>query len=287
MKQKSLLTQTQTLMRRAGLRARKELGQNFLVDEDVLGKIISASELTSDDVVLEVGPGLGVLTEELSKKAGLVIAVELDESITNFLKNRFSGRKNVTSINEDILKTDVADLLLRFKATSYKVVANLPYYITSPVLRLFLEAKIKPGSMVVMVQKEVAEEITAKPGKMSLLSIGVQVYGKPEIISQVPATSFYPVPKVDSAILKIMPYSEPPITITDTKGFFTLVRAGFSQARKQLANPLSHGLEISKDEALALLAKSGIDSKRRAESLSIAEWERLREAYETWNKDKA
>ncbi len=244
----------------------------------MLQQIISTAELSADDVVVEVGPGLGVLTGELAKQAGRVIAIELDDKLAALLKESLSAFKNVTIINEDVLKV-ASETLLHDKTASYKVVANLPYYITSPVLRHFLEAPVKPQSMVVMVQKEVAEEITAKPGKMSLLSIGVQLYGKPEIVAQVPAQSFYPVPAVDSAILKVVPYPQPPVEIADDEGFFTLVRAGFSQARKQLANSLAHGLGISKEEGLALLDRAQISSQRRAESLSIEEWAHLWRVY--------
>ena len=273
------MTQTQKLLRRSGLRARKRLGQHFLIDEQVLGLIIANAELTPEDVVVEVGPGLGVLTKELAKHAGRVIAIELDDKLAVQLKESLSAFDNVTIINEDVLKIDPSALLQELKAKKYKVVANLPYYITSPVLRHFLEAEIKPQTMVVMVQKEVAEEITAKPGRMSLLSIGVQLYGAPMIVAQVPSQSFYPAPAVDSAVLKVIPYSQPVVEISDNEGFFGLVRAGFSQARKQLANSLAQGLGISKEEGLILLARAQIDFKRRAESLSLEEWAHLWRIY--------
>ena len=275
MKSESLLTQTQKLLRRYDLRARKGLGQHFLIDEDILRLIIDTAQLTAEDVVIEVGPGLGVLTRELAEHAGRVVAIELDDKLAQILKESLSGAKNVTIINQDVLKIDPAALMHDVGSTAYKVVANLPYYITSPVLRHFLEAEIKPQSMVVMVQKEVAEEIAAKPGKMSLLSIGVQLYGEPFIVAKVPAESFYPAPAVDSAVLKVTPYAKPPIEIADTEGFFRLARAGFSAARKQLANSLAKGMGISKEETLALLAKADISSQRRAETLSIEEWARL------------
>jgi len=279
----SLLAQTRKLLRRSGLRARKGLGQHFLVDEEVLGLIISAAELTPDDTVVEVGPGLGVLTGELARRAGWVVAVELDNKLADILKQTLTSFENLTIINEDMLKIDPADLLqaprAKFPSENYKVVANLPYYITSPVLRHFLEAQVKPQVMVVMVQKEVAEEIAAKPGRMSLLSVGVQLYGEPAIVSYVPARCFYPAPEVDSALLRVVPYSRPPIEVSDREGFFTLVRAGFSAARKQLANSLAKGLGVSKTDALSLLAKAGIVSQRRAETLSLEEWARLWRMY--------
>jgi 16S rRNA (adenine1518-N6/adenine1519-N6)-dimethyltransferase len=281
MKINSLLSQTQKLLRRHGLHARKGLGQHFLVDEEVLGLIAETAQLTPADLVVEVGPGLGVLTRELAKHAGRVVAIELDDKLAAILRDSLKAFPNVTIINQDVLKVDVAPLLQEFGAKSYKVVANLPYYITSPVLRHFLEAEAKPQSMVVMVQKEVAEQIAARPGKMSLLSIGVQLYGDPAIVAPVPRESFYPAPNVDSAVLKVTPYAKPPVEIADKEGFFALARAGFSAARKQLANSLANGLGIPKEETLELLAKAGIDPQRRAESLSLQEWAKLWRVYES------
>ncbi|MCJ7743609.1 MAG: 16S rRNA (adenine(1518)-N(6)/adenine(1519)-N(6))-dimethyltransferase RsmA [Dehalococcoidales bacterium] len=277
---KSLLTQTRQLLRQAGLRARKGLGQHFLVDGGVLKYILSAAELSPADIVIEVGPGLGVLTRELARQAGWVVAVELDDNLASLLKETLASFSNVTIVNQDILKVDPQALLREHfpdrKGGSwhYKVVANLPYYITSPVLRHFLEASLKPQTMVVMVQKEVARQITAQPGRLSLLGISVQLYGEPKIVEYVRASSFYPAPEVDSAILRITVYPRPVVEV-DTESFFTVVRAGFSAARKQLGNPLAHGLGWPKAEVLALLEKAGIDSRRRAETLSIKEWARL------------
>lgn len=284
MNTESLLTQTKGLLRRFDLRARKGLGQHFLVDEEVLGLIISGAQLTPTDVVMEIGPGLGVLTRELVKQAGCVVAIELDNKLAAILKQTLASFKNVVVINEDVLKIEPGTLLQEQKAKfppevssafSYKVVANLPYYITSPVLRHFLEASVKPQIMVVMVQKEVAEEIVAKPGQMSLLSVSVQLYGEPTIIDYVPARCFYPVPKVDSAILKVTPYPQPAVEIADMEGFFRLVRAGFSASRKQIGNSLAQGLGVSKIEVLSLLARANIVPKRRAETLTLEEWARL------------
>ncbi len=282
----SLLTQTQRLLRRFGLRARKGLGQHFLIDEEVLRLIVSTAQLSPEDVVIEVGPGLGVLTRELAKQAGWVVAIELDDKLATILKQTLSSFKNLTIVNEDVLKIDPAALLTELKTGllpgSYKVVANLPYYITSPVLRHFLEAQVKPQNMVVMVQKEVAEEIVAKPGRMSLLSVSVQFYGEPAIAGYVPAQCFYPVPEVDSAILRVTPYSQPMVKIADRESFFALVRAGFSAARKQIANSLAQGLSISKAEALSLLEKAEIAPERRAETLTLEEWARLWRVFTGW-----
>jgi 16S rRNA (adenine1518-N6/adenine1519-N6)-dimethyltransferase len=266
-----LLAETRRLLRQSDLRARKGLGQHFLIDGGVLEAVIAAAELDSDDLVVEVGPGLGILTRELARKAGGVIAVELDDKLAALLKKTLASFNNVTIVNGDVLKIEPEGLV---KGRGYKVVANLPYYITSPVLRHFLEAEAKPEAMVVMVQKEVAEAIAAKPGDMSLLSVSVQFYGEPRIITIVPAESFYPAPKIDSAILKIDIYPEPRVDV-DEKGFFDTVRAGFAAPRKQLANSLAKGLGREKSAVLPFLQKAKIDPSRRAETLSIGEWAAL------------
>jgi len=281
LKTESLLTQTRGLLRRFDLRARKGLGQHFLVDEEVLNLITVAAELTPTDIVMEIGPGLGVLTRELAKQAGWVLAIELDNKLAAILKQALASSGNVTIVNEDVLGIDPAALLQEQSppevsgSLSYKVVANLPYYITSPVLRHFLEASVKPQIIVVMVQKEVAEEITAKPGRMSLLSVSVQLYGEPTIIGYVPARCFYPAPEVDSAILRIALYSQPAVEIADKESFFALVRAGFSASRKQMGNSLAQGLGLPKAEVLSLLEETGIVPQRRAETLTLEEWARL------------
>jgi 16S rRNA (adenine1518-N6/adenine1519-N6)-dimethyltransferase len=265
----SLLVQTRRLLRQFDLRARKGLGQHFLIDGEVLKNITAAAELASTDTIIEVGPGLGVLTRELAQRAGRVIAIELDNKLAALLKQTLAPFHNVIIINDDVLKIEPASL-----AADYKVVANLPYYITSPVLRHFLEASRKPRLMILMVQKEVAEAIAAKPGEMSLLSVSVQLYGEPKIISHVPAECFYPPPKVDSAIVRIDLYPKPKVAV-DEEDFFDVVRAGFSAPRKQLVNSLAQGLGVEKADALALLEAAKISPQRRAETLSLEEWARL------------
>jgi 16S rRNA (adenine1518-N6/adenine1519-N6)-dimethyltransferase len=271
----TLLARTKRMLNAYGLQARKSLGQHFLVDEDAVLQILKAAELTTKDTVIEVGPGLGVMTDQLAKNVGRVVAVELDDRLSEILTEKFANKGNVEIIHADILSTDLAALIGRTKSNDYKVVANLPYYITSAVIRYFLEAEIKPERLVLMTQKEVAEQITAQPGAMSLLSVSVQVYGKPQIISIVPAGSFYPPPNVDSAILKIDVYPRSHLGLKDIEGFFTIVKAGFSANRKQIINPLSHQLEMDRPEVLAILEKAGIDYHRRAETLTIEEWKRL------------
>jgi len=270
----TLLSQTKRLLSRLDLKARKSLGQHFLVDREVLAKVTEAAGLTPDDVVIEVGPGLGVLTGGLTGKAGRVIAVELDDRLADILKQRLALAGNVTVVNGDILKLEPS-ALVGDEPVEYKVVANLPYYITSAVIRHFLEASLKPRLMVVMVQKEVAEAIVAEPGRMSLLSVSVQFYGKPEIVGYAPACCFYPAPEVDSAILRINVYSRPTVAVDDRDGFFRLVRAGFTASRKQLPNSLALGLGLPKAEVIPLLETAGIMCQRRAETLTLEEWQRL------------
>jgi 16S rRNA (adenine1518-N6/adenine1519-N6)-dimethyltransferase len=276
----SLLAQTRKLLRRFDLRAKKGLGQHFLIDDNVLEAILTAAGLSPTDTVIEVGPGLGLMTAELARRAGWVIAIELDNRLADILKKTLS-HDNIVILNEDVLGTDPA-ALLQGRAPSfpsalrpYKVVANLPYYITSPVLRHFLEASVKPEVMVVMVQKEVAKAIVAEAGQRSVLSISVQFYGKPSIVTLVPAGAFYPAPEVDSAVLKIDVYRQPPVEVDNVGGFFKLVRAGFTAARKQVANSLSQGLGLPKSEVLDLLEKAGIDPQRRAETFTLGEWAEL------------
>ena len=281
LKTELLLSQTKRTLRRFDLKARKRLGQHFLVDEEVQQLITSAAELGATDIIIEIGPGLGIMTRELAKQAGQVIAIELDDKLAALLKQTLASFDNVAIINADILRINPATLLREQKAkvppagSHYKVVANLPYYITSPVLRHFLEASVKPEVMVVMVQKEVAEAIVAEPGKRSVLSISVQFYGKPMIVSYVPAQSFYPVPEVDSAILRIDVYPQTAVAVTDEKSFFKMVRAGFTASRKQIVNSLAQGLGLPKTEVLSLLEKAGVVPQRRAETLTLDEWAKL------------
>lgn len=265
-----LLNRTKRELRRLDLQAKKGLGQHFLVDEQVLRRLISAAELTTGDTVIEVGPGLGILTRELAKGAGKVIAVEVDTRMASALQENLASWPNVTVINTDVLECDPLSLL--GIETQYKVVGTLPYYIATAVLRHFLESRIKPHSMVVTLQKEVAQAIVAPQGRMSLLSISVQFYGKPIIMDYVSAKSFYPQPKVDSAIMRIDLYEHPRVEVADEAKFFSVVRGGFRAPRKKLRNSLALGLEIAAGEAEALLEQAGISPSRRAETLSLEDW---------------
>jgi 16S rRNA (adenine1518-N6/adenine1519-N6)-dimethyltransferase len=265
-------------LHRLGTRAKKGLGQHFLVDRGVLEKIISAAELEPSDTVIEVGPGLGVLTGELVKKAAKVIAIEADSKLASSLQKTFSKIPQLTVLNADVLEIDPGEIFAK-KRRSYKIVANLPYYIAAPILRHFLEASLKPSLMVVMVQKEVGQSIVAAPGDMSILGISVQLYGKPTIVDYVPAQSFYPQPKVDSAIVRIEVYPKPAIEVESIAGFFEIVKAGFSAPRKQIRNSLALGLQVTSAEAEELLEKAGISPQRRPETLSLEEWAKLHRAF--------
>ena len=282
-------SQAKALLRQFGLKARKGLGQHFLINEDVLECILSAAELSHKDIVIEVGPGLGMLTKGLAKMADEVIAVELDSKLASILIKGLAPFPNVRIIHADILKIAPWQLLEDYSTTpklsqSYKVVANLPYYITSPVLRHFLEASLRPSLMVVMVQKEVGEVIAANPGKASLLTVAAQFYSKPTIISSVPAKSFYPPPKVDSVVLRLDIYPKPPIEVSDVNGFFDIVNCGFRSRRKQLRNSLAQALEMPATQVASLLEEAGIEAKRRAETLSLEEWRKLWQVFAPFRK---
>ena len=263
-----------TLLKRHGLRARKSLGQNFLQDPLALEDIISAAEIQPTDTVLEIGPGLGSLTRYLAVAAREVVAVELDPNLLPPLKAVLAPYPNIRLIHGDILKLSPKDLITE---KDYIVAANIPYYITSAVIRHLLEGEAKPRRIVLTVQKEVAGRICAKPGDMSLLALSVQVYGEPRITARIPADAFFPAPKVDSAVLCVDIYPSPLIEPELLHTFFKLIKAGFSQKRKTLRNSLSSGLHISPTNAADLLMRAGIDPQRRAETLSIDEWRTLSE----------
>lgn len=251
------------------------LGQNFLVDDNVLKKIIETADLKKEDVVLEVGPGLGILTFELAKSGAKIIAVEKDKQLAEILKN--ISRENKTD-NLEIIQDDILDFIKtenRQLKTNYKLVANIPYYLTSHLIRNFLESDSKPQTMILMIQKEVAERICAKPPEMSLLAASVQFYAQPKIISRVSKNSFWPAPKVDSAIIEIKPKKEIP---ADPQKFFKALKAGFSAPRKQLGGNLEKATKKSRREILEILQSLNIDPKRRAETLSVEEWVELGEA---------
>jgi 16S rRNA (adenine1518-N6/adenine1519-N6)-dimethyltransferase len=260
------------LLKRYGLRAHKGLGQNFLQDPAALEEIVSVAEIQPADMVLEIGPGLGSLSRYLAAAAREVVAVELDPDLLPPLKAVLAPYPNIRLIHGDILKLSPKDLIAE---KDYLVVANIPYYITSAVIRHLLEEEPRPRRIVLTVQKEVAERICAKPGDMSLLALSVQVYGQPRIAARIPAEAFFPAPKVDSAVLCVDIYPSPLVRPELLARFFKLTKAGFGQKRKTLRNSLSSGLHLSPIEAADLLRRADIDPQRRAETLSIEEWERL------------
>lgn len=267
-----MTTSARQLLLEYGLEPHKGLGQNFLLDRGALGRIVAAAEIQPGDRVLEIGPGLGVLTRALAEAGASVVAVELDRGLVGLLQDKLADLAQVRIIHQDILKADIGQLA---GGAPYKVVANLPYNITSAALRHALEAAPRPALLVVMVQKEVAQRIVAEPGEMSLLAVSVQLYGRPRIMAHVPAGSFYPRPKVDSSILRIKTFPTLDIPEPDIPRFFALARAGFAQRRKQLRNTLSKGLNLPADAVEEKLRRCDIDPQRRAETLTLPEWKRL------------
>ena len=265
------------LLRQAGLQPDKRLGQNFLLDEAVLDHIVEAAQVTDTDFVLEIGAGLGSLTRHLACVAREVIAVEVDKRLIPLLKEVLASLNNVRILQGDILSLYVTPLL---PESGYLVVANIPYYITSAIIRHLIELPVPPKSFVLTIQREVAERICAEPGEMSLLAISVQVYGFPHIVTHVPASAFYPTPEVDSSVVRVDLFPEPLIAPAMTDVFFRLVKAGFSQKRKTLRNALAGGLGMPPGQVEPMLRNAGIDPMRRAETLSIAEWERVVRAYQ-------
>jgi len=260
-------------LRQSRTAAKKSLGQNFLIDESLLPVIVDAAGLESNDTVIEIGPGLGVLTGQLVKCAGNVIAVEIDEKLASVLRKKFTGQDNLKIIHGDILKTPLEEVINNVPA--YKVVANLPYNITSPILYYFTGAAKKPRLMVIMIQKEVAEAIVAKPGNLGVLAIGMQLFATSRIVKIVPPQSFYPAPKVDSAIIRLDFLEKPAVEVDDTERFLKFVKKGFHSPRKTIQNSLQLGLNITAAEARDLLRESSFDYNRRPGELTLNEWQKL------------
>lgn len=256
----------QTALRLAGIRPNKGLGQHFLIDRGSLEAIMGAAEPSSSDTVLEIGPGLGVMTTELIRAAGRVVAVETDAVLAELLRR--DAPENLEVVEEDFLQFDLHRL-----GKDYKVIANIPYYLTSKIFRLLMESTNPPSVMSLLIQKEVAERIAARPGKMSVLALSVQYYGKPSLVQVVERFKFWPAPKVDSAILKVE--FTGPVFPADRDKLFRLIKAGFGEKRKQLKNALAGGLNISSEAALELLKVAKLGPTARAQELDLAAWERL------------
>lgn len=259
-----------------GLRPSRRMGQSFLAEPAALFHILKAAEVSPQDAVLEVGPGLGVLTGELARRAGRLVAVELDRRLAARLREQFRDAAHVTLVEGDILRQDPGQLM---SWQPYKVVANLPYAITSPVLRHLLEARPAPRRLVVMVQWEVALRITAGPPEMSMLALAVQYYAVPEIVVRVPAGCFVPAPQVDSAVLRLEVFPQPRVPVPPER-FFPLARLAFAHPRQQMGKTLSAGLGRPRDEVDAALTAAGVEPQRRPEAVGVEEWGRIARALE-------
>jgi 16S rRNA (adenine1518-N6/adenine1519-N6)-dimethyltransferase len=275
-------------LRRFNITPKKSLGQNFLFDPVTLDRIVTAADVGPNDTVLEIGPGAGSLTRHLAHAAARVVAVELDNRLLPVLEYATGDLPNVAIVHGDILEVDPATIArsddfsrpgqtteVVTTKSQYKVVANIPYYITAPIIRRLLESPVRPSLIVLTVQREVAERICAAPPEMSVLAVSVQFYGTPRIVGHVPAGAFYPKPDVDSAIVRIDLFDQPPLTGVEANKFFEVVKAGFSQKRKQIRNSLASGLRLKGSDAEKLLSDAGIDPSRRAETLTVEEWVRL------------
>ena len=268
---------TQHILNRFKLRADKKLGQNFLIDENVVRQIVEAAELSEADTVLEVGPGIGTLTQGLAESKAQVVAVELDTRLLPVLATTLEGYDNVRVVHGDILKVNIME---EVGAPEFKVCANLPYYITTPIIFALLEKRLPMERLVAMVQKEVAERMAAQPGgkEYGALSVAIQYYTEPEIAFIVPPTSFIPAPAVDSAVIVCKRRSKPPVEVCDEALFFRVVKAAFSLRRKMLSNSLKN-MGIKGEQVAKWLELAGVDGKRRAETLSLEDFAKLTNSF--------
>jgi 16S rRNA (adenine1518-N6/adenine1519-N6)-dimethyltransferase len=275
---------TNEVLKRHGLKLKKSLGQNFLVDQNILNKIVAAAELDETKGALEIGPGIGALTQQLARRAGRVVAVEIDRRLLPVLEETLQSFPNASVVQGDVLEVDLRQLIAdRFAGLEgVSVVANLPYYITTPIIMKLLEDKLPLDNIVVMIQKEVAERMAAKPGgkEYGSLSIAVQYYCEPELVTIVPHTVFIPQPNVDSAVIRLKVRRQPPVSIEDEAFFFEVVQAAFVQRRKTIYNNLAARFfsKETKAELTPLLSGCGIEPSRRGETLSMAEYARLSDA---------
>ncbi len=268
------------VIQKHGFRFQKKFGQNFLIDTHVLDKIVAAAGVTKDDMVLEIGPGIGTMTQYLAESAREVVAVEIDKNLIPILEETLSAYDNVTILNEDILKVDIAKLAEEKNGGKpIKVVANLPYYITTPIIMGLFESGVPLDNITIMVQKEVADRMQEGPGTKDYgaLSLAVQYYAKPEIVANVPPNCFIPRPNVGSAVIRLTRYPEPPVKVDDEKKMFALIRASFNQRRKTLVNGLSNAPEVkaTKDDVLNALGKMGLSETIRGEALTLEQFAEL------------
>lgn len=262
---------------RYGFKLSKSLGQNFLTDKNIIDKIIEATEITEEDLVIEIGPGIGVLTAEAAQQAKKVVAVEIDKNLIPILQETLGGFDNVEIIHQDVLKTDLNQIIEDAGCRHARIIGNLPYYITTPIIMSLLENHVKADSITIMMQKEVAERIKSQPGTKAYgaLSAAVQYYCTVDSVAVVPKEVFVPVPKVDSAVLRLNIRKEKPVELTDEDMFFRCIKAGFGQRRKTLSNSLMGIGGVTKEDVKAALEACNIDEKRRAETLSLDEFAEL------------
>ena len=283
----NLYNETKSIMHKFNIQANKNLGQNFLVDENVVNTIIQKADIQKEDLVIEIGPGLGTLTLPLLEKAGKVICIELDNKMVEILNKRFFMYNNLSIIQDDILKIDLNSIIEKELKTykKVKVVANLPYYITTPIVMKLLEDKLKITSITIMIQKEVAERLLAEPGKINsgAITYAIYYYTKPEHIINVNKTCFIPVPKVDSTVIKLNILSEPSVKVNNTKLLFKIIKASFMQRRKTLINGLSNAQIIEKSKAEEMLNDLKIDTKIRGEALTLKDFVNITEYIEKIN----
>lgn len=272
-------TNTAEILKKYQFRMQKKYGQNFLIDGNILAKIVEAAQIAEEDCVLEIGPGIGTMTQYLAEAAGRVVAVEIDRELIPILEETLSSYNNVTVLCEDILKVDLAALMDENSGRPLKVVANLPYYITTPIIMALFESRMPLASITVMVQSEVADRMQTGPGSKDYgaLSLAVQYYAKPEVVARVPASCFLPRPNVDSTVVRLTKYEKPPVDVADEAFLFAVIRASFNQRRKTLANGLANarGLSVTRGQVEEVLMEMGFSAMVRGETFTLEQFAEL------------
>lgn len=274
----SVLKETKFILDKYHIHANKNLGQNFLVDDDTVSGIIEAANISKDDLVIEIGPGLGTITKELLEKAGKVICIELDERMITILNDRFSLYDNFELINEDVLKVNLQELINNAKYKTTKIVANLPYYITTPIIMKLLEERLDIETITVMIQKEVAQRLVAEPGKgeSGAITYAIHYYTKPKTVLQVPNTAFIPEPKVNSTVIQLEVQKEPTVKVSNEEKLFELIKIAFMQKRKTLVNALTNSNKYgTKEEVEKTINQMGLDLRIRPEKLTLEQYAEL------------